>query len=69
MDEKEKEQLDHELQLWLDRRRKRRGHCTVCGKPYAKHRAKVTDPANGCALAELLGTISDTMVKQQRNNI
>jgi hypothetical protein len=67
MTPEDKREIEHELQLWLDRRRQRRGNCEHCGKPYAEHRAKVTDPANGCALAELLSTISDVMVEQQRN--
>ena len=60
-------EIEHELQIWLNRRRRRRGNCVHCGKPYSQHRAKVTDPANGCALAELLASISEAMIEQQKN--
>ena len=53
--------MDAELQGFLDRRRERPGDCSICGRPFKDHRAKITEPAQGCALAELLDGIADVM--------
>lgn len=60
-------QDDDELQLYLDRRLLRPGSCEFCGKPYAQHRKKISDPANGCALAELLMEIAEVQGQHVRN--
>jgi hypothetical protein len=61
-------ELDDELQLFLDRRRRRPGRCKFCGKPNADHRASIKDPANGCALAELLFEIAEVQAEHSRAN-
>ena len=61
-----KKELDDDLQHFLDRRRSRPGNCKICGKPNRQHRAKITDPANGCALAELLYEIAEVQTEHVR---
>jgi hypothetical protein len=61
-------ELDEELQHFLDRRRRRPGNCQFCGKPNTEHRTSIKDPANGCALAELLFEIAEVQAEHSRKN-